>query len=113
MRRRELALACALSWRAAFAQRPVTFNQDVAPIVFSQCVPCHRPGEAAPFSLLSYHDASIRARQIAAVTLTRYMPPWLPEPGYGHFANQRRLSDSQIAIIQQWANRGAPEGDPK
>ena len=113
MRRRDVALVCLLSLLVACAQRPVTFNQDVAPIVFSQCAPCHRPGEAAPFSLLSYHDVKIRARQIANVTMSRYMPPWLPEPGYGDFANQRRLSDSQIAIIQRWANHGAPEGDPK
>src|SRR4030081_682717 len=103
MRRREVALVCLLSSQAACAQRTVTFNQDVAPIVFSQCAPCHRPGEAGPFSLLSYHDVKIRARQIANVTMSRYMPPWLPEPGYGDFANQRRLSDSQIAIIQRWA----------
>jgi tetratricopeptide (TPR) repeat protein len=113
MRGREVVLGCVLPLGAACAERPITFNQDVAPIVFSQCAPCHRPGEAAPFSLLSYHDAKIRARQIADVTRSRYMPPWLPEPGYGHFANARRLSDSQIAIIQQWADQGAPEGDPK
>ncbi len=113
MGRRCFALACVLPLHAAWAQRPVTFSQDVAPIVFSQCAQCHRPGEAAPFSLLSYRDVKVRARQIADVTRTRYMPPWLPEPGYGHFADQRRLSDSQIATIQQWAAQGALEGDPK
>jgi tetratricopeptide (TPR) repeat protein len=113
MRGREVVLGCVLPLGAAWAERPVTFNQDVAPIVFSQCAPCHRPGEAAPFSLLSYHDAKIRAQQIAAVTRSRYMPPWLPEPGYGDFAESRRLSEGQIAIIQRWADQGAPEGDPK
>jgi hypothetical protein len=113
MRRKEVALSCILSLRAVGAQSPVTFNRDVAPIVFSQCAPCHHPGEAAPFNLLSYNDVKIRARQIAAVTVTRYMPPWLPEPGYGHFAGERRLTDSQIALIQRWAEQGAPEGDPK
>jgi hypothetical protein len=106
-----VALVCLVPLRAECGQRPVTFTEDVAPIVFAHCAPCHRPGEATPFSLLSYRDVKIRARQIAGVTLTRYMPPWLPEPGYGDFADQRRLSDSQIAILQQWADHGAPEGD--
>lgn len=106
-----IALVCMLPLRAVCSPRPVTFTQDVAPIVFAHCAPCHRPGEAAPFSLLSYRDVKLRARQIAGVTLSRYMPPWLPEPGYGDFADQRRLSDSQIAILQQWADHGAPEGD--
>ncbi|HZW78883.1 MAG TPA: hypothetical protein VFF50_00310, partial [Candidatus Deferrimicrobiaceae bacterium] len=58
----------------------VTFNRDVAPIIFSSCASCHRPGEAAPFSLLTYEDVKKHARQIAEVTRTRNMPPWLPEP---------------------------------
>src|ERR1035437_3278276 len=79
---------------AACSKRPATFSQDVAPILFSECAPCHHPGEAAPFSLLSFRDARARARLIADAVRTRYMPPWLPEPGYGHFAGERRLSDS-------------------
>src|SRR5947207_14907851 len=58
----------------------VTFNRDVAPIIFRTCSTCHRPGEAAPFSLLNYSDAQKHARQIAEVTRLRSMPPWLPEP---------------------------------
>jgi Tfp pilus assembly protein PilF len=91
---------------------PPTFNKDVAPIVFNNCAPCHRPGESAPFSLLTYSDAKKRATQIAAVTASRYMPPWLPEHGKGEFAGERRLTDAQIATIRQWADGGAPEGDP-
>ncbi len=89
-----------------------TFNRDIAPIVFSHCATCHRPGEAAPFSLLTYADAQKRATQIAALTSSRFMPPWLPEPGKGDFANERRLSASQIRTIRQWAAQGAPEGNP-
>lgn len=63
----------------------VTFSRDVAPILFQNCSPCHRPGESGPFNLLSYADAKKRARQIADVTADRYMPPWKPAPGYGEF----------------------------
>ena len=63
------------------AQQPPTFHKNIAPILFSQCAPCHRPGEPGPFSLLTYDDARKHARQIADVTRRRYMPPWLPDAG--------------------------------
>jgi len=88
-----------------------TFNRDVAPILYKNCSNCHRPGEVAPFSLLTYDDAAKRAKQIAAVTGGRFMPPWKAEPGYGHFLNERRLTDQQIAVLRAWAALGAPEGD--
>jgi hypothetical protein len=94
-----------------FAATP-TFNKDIAPIFYQQCATCHRPGEVAPFSLLTYQDAAKRAKLIASVTERRYMPPWKPEPGYGKFAYERRLTDAQIALIRDWAENGAPEGDP-
>jgi Flp pilus assembly protein TadD len=84
----------------------------VAPIVFANCAVCHRPGEAGPFSLLSYTDVKSRALQIGEVTETRYMPPWLPEPGKGVFKGERRLSDAQIDVIRRWVEAGTPEGDP-
>ncbi|HEY7509297.1 MAG TPA: tetratricopeptide repeat protein [Vicinamibacteria bacterium] len=89
---------------------PVTFNAHVAPIILEHCAPCHRPGEAGPFSLLDYADVRRRAEQIARVTARRYMPPWPPEPGHGEFAGERRLTDRQIALIQRWAGEGTPEG---
>lgn len=91
---------------------PVTFNRQIAPIVHRNCAPCHRPGEAGPFSLLSYADVRKRADQIARVTARRYMPPWPPEPGYGELAGERRLSDQDLALLQRWARDGAPEGPP-
>ncbi|HEX8913008.1 MAG TPA: hypothetical protein VF796_11660 [Humisphaera sp.] len=91
----------------------VTFNKDVAPILFDKCASCHRPGEVAPFSLLTYADAKRRSTQLAEVTGSRFMPPWLPAAGHGEFAGERRLNDSQIATIKAWADAGAPEGDPK
>jgi Flp pilus assembly protein TadD/mono/diheme cytochrome c family protein len=95
----------------AAASQP-TFTRDIAPIVYTNCATCHRPGEAAPFSLLTYADVKGRARQIAEVTSDRYMPPWPPEPGHGEFEGERRLSDAQIATIKRWVDAGAPEGDP-
>jgi len=91
----------------------VTFDKDIAPIVFKTCAPCHRPGESGPFPLLTYNDARSHAAQIAAVTRRRFMPPWLPEPGYGEFVGERRLSQSEINLIQAWIEQGSPEGEPK
>ncbi|MXZ71225.1 MAG: tetratricopeptide repeat protein [Acidobacteria bacterium] len=90
---------------------PITFSRDVAPIVFEHCAPCHRPGGSGPFSLLGYDDAARRARQIAEVTASRFMPPWLPEAGYGEFVGERRLTESQIATLAGWSDSGAAEGD--
>jgi len=90
----------------------VTFNKDIAPILFHYCAACHRPGESGPFPLLSYKDAKSHARQIAAVTQSRFMPPWLPEPGEFKFADELRLSDTQIATIVHWVEQGAVEGAP-
>jgi len=90
---------------------PVTFARDIAPIVFARCAGCHRPDGPAPFSLLTYQDARRRAAVMAAVTATRYMPPWKPEPGHGEFIGDRRLSDREVALFSQWATSGAPEGD--
>lgn len=89
----------------------LTFNKDIAPIIFQSCAECHHPGGPAPFSLLSYQDVKKRAKQIALVTKSRYMPPWPPEPGYGEFVGERRLNDEQIRSIEHWVAQGAAEGD--
>jgi tetratricopeptide (TPR) repeat protein len=94
------------------SEPPVTFNRDIAPIIFSSCASCHRPGEAAPFSLLKYEDVKRHARQIAEVTRTRNMPPWLPEPQELKFADEMRLPTEQIDLIQKWVDQGAAEGNP-
>jgi tetratricopeptide (TPR) repeat protein len=90
----------------------VTFNRDIAPIVFRNCTVCHRPGEAAPFSLLAYAEAKKRAGLIAALTTSRDMPPWLPERGRVEFLGERGLDDDEIALIRLWVEQGAVEGDP-
>jgi Tfp pilus assembly protein PilF len=99
-------VAAAPTWGAV----PPNFAQDVAPILYRACVECHHPGEAAPFSLMSYADAGKRAAQIAAVTSSRFMPPWLPDAGYGDFEGERRLTGEEIRTISAWSAAGAPEG---
>jgi Flp pilus assembly protein TadD len=96
------------------AQSPehVSFNRDIAPIMYRSCATCHRPGEAAPFSLLSYSDVKKHARQIAEVTGSRSMPPWLPEPQKLKFADELRLPDAEINLIRRWVEGGASEGSP-
>lgn len=94
----------------SFAQ---TFSRDIAPIVFEACVSCHRANGPGPFALTTYDEVRRRATQIAKVTASRFMPPWKVEPGVSHFVGQRLLSDKEIALIDQWAKSGAPEGDPK
>jgi hypothetical protein len=99
----------------ASAQEPSTptFTKDVAPILFKQCSTCHRPGEAAPFSLLTYQDARKRAKLIAQVTQSRQMPPWKADKGDVAFRNERRMPDADIAVLKQWLAAGMPEGDKK
>jgi tetratricopeptide (TPR) repeat protein len=119
-----LLAACSRVPRAA-SVRVVTFNKDIAPILYDNCATCHRPIEGlraasgdpicfagAPFSVLEYRDVSRHAKEIAAAVASRRMPPWLPADGYGEFADTRRLRDDQIALLRQWAEQGAPEGDP-
>jgi Flp pilus assembly protein TadD len=89
----------------------VTFTKDIAPIVFSACVSCHRDGGPAPFSLTTYDQVRRRATQIAQVTSSRFMPPWKIEPGVGHFVGQRTLTDAEIATIERWVKADSPEGD--
>ncbi|MEP6962050.1 MAG: cytochrome c, partial [Acidobacteriota bacterium] len=102
-----------LALTSIVASAAPTFNRDVAPILYENCATCHRPGEVAPFSLLTYQDAQKRAALIAIATEKRFMPPWKPEPNYGEFAHARRLSEVQIATLRDWAKAGAPEGDGK
>jgi Flp pilus assembly protein TadD len=105
-------LLLALAFSSMLAAQSVTFSKQIAPIVFTHCSPCHRPGESAPFSLLTYNDVRKRGDQIVRLTRQRYMPPWLPEPGHGDFAGSLRLSDQQIDTLARWASQGMPEGDP-
>lgn len=91
----------------------LTFNKDVAPVIFQHCAPCHRPDQVAPFPLLSYQDVKKRARLISEVMEKRLMPPWKPESGSGDFLGVRRLTDEQVGMMKQWADAGSVEGDPR
>ena len=89
-----------------------TWSRDVASVLYKNCATCHHPGGAGPFSLLTYADAKRWGPQLRTVTQSRFMPPWLPEPGYGEFADVRRLSDHERALIKQWVVDKMPQGDP-
>jgi hypothetical protein len=90
----------------------VVFSKDVAPILYQNCTGCHRPGEAAPFSLISYEDAAKRGRLIRSVVERRRMPPWKADASTHAFQDERRLTDEQIGVIRTWVEGGVPEGDP-
>jgi hypothetical protein len=91
----------------------VTFTKDVAPILYARCVECHRPGEVAPMPLRTYKEVRPWAKAIREVVVERRMPPWLADPHYGEFANERRLSPPELHTIVAWVDGGAKEGDPK
>ncbi len=91
----------------------VTFNKDVLPILQKNCQTCHRPGQIAPMSFLTYQSARPWAKAMKAAVAARKMPPWFADPNYGHFVNDRSLKQSEIETIAKWADNGAPEGDPK
>ena len=100
--------------QSAAAKSPTpTFSKDVAPIFYRSCTNCHRPGELAPMSLLTYKDARPWAKSIATNVSKGTMPPWHADPAYGEFVNDRRLSDAERNTIVKWASNGAPEGDAK
>jgi tetratricopeptide (TPR) repeat protein/mono/diheme cytochrome c family protein len=104
------AIAFALLAGSAATAAPVTFNQQIAPIVYRNCAPCHRPGQSAPFPLLTYEDVKRHGSLIVTVTHSRYMPPWLPQAGYGDFLEERRLTDSEIQLIADWVKEGMARG---
>jgi tetratricopeptide (TPR) repeat protein len=89
-----------------------TFSGEVAPIVYEHCATCHRPGEAGPFSLLTYDDVRARGEQIADVVERRVMPPWPPDASGPRLAGERRLTETEIRTIREWVRAGMREGDP-
>ena len=112
-----VAIVGASAPSAQYAAKPTagvpTFNKDVAPILYKNCVTCHRPGEIGPMSLLTYKDARPWAKSIRDEVADGVMPPWHADPKHGKFANDRSLTAEQKDILAKWANGGSPEGDPK
>ena len=100
-----LIVLVAILWGAAplAAADTPTFYKDIVPILQANCQTCHRPGEIAPMSLVGYEDARPWARAIKAAVLDKKMPPWFADPGYGHFANERRLSSREVETISACA----------
>jgi hypothetical protein len=89
-----------------------TFTRDVAPILYANCVTCHRAGEIGPMSLISYQEVRPWARAISKQVVDGVMPPWHAEAPTGTFSNERKLTSAEKATIERWAVNGAPEGDP-
>jgi hypothetical protein len=110
------ATAMTLSIRATPTQStaaPVTFTKDVLPILQKNCQGCHRPGEIAPMSFLTYQDVRPWAKAMKEAVISRKMPPWFADPNYGHFSNAKTLNEADIQTIVAWVDGGAVGGDPK
>ncbi|HLX68641.1 MAG TPA: hypothetical protein VKV04_03345 [Verrucomicrobiae bacterium] len=106
-----LLVALPTALQGASTEGAVTFNRQIAPIIYHNCSACHRPGEAAPFPLLSYQQVAKKGKTIARATESRYMPPWKAEPASYAYRDDRRLSDADIELLQAWVKQGMPEGD--
>ena len=112
-------LASAVVWsgnsvnaeQAAAPGAAPTFTKDIAPIFYANCTSCHRPGEIAPMSLMTYKDARPWAKAIATKVADGTMPPWHADPKHGTFVGARGLSDAQKSAIAKWVSAGAPEGN--
>ena len=108
-----VGLLFAFASTAATNPSAVTFAKDVAPVLQKNCQGCHRPGEAAPFSLLTYEQARPWAKAMKEAVLLKKMPPWFADPHYGKFSNDRSLPQKEIDTLIAWSDAGAPQGDPK
>jgi hypothetical protein len=121
---RALAAAALAFWLTAAAQTgpaappapgqvaSVTFNRDVAPILYARCTECHRRGQIAPMSLMTYEEARPWARSIRRMVVEHRMPPWFADPHFGTFSNDSSLSDREVDLVTRWVDGGAPQGDP-
>jgi hypothetical protein len=108
-----MAGVAALAADASSSPPSVTFNKDVLPILQKNCQTCHRPGQVAPMSFLTYQGTRPWAKAMKAAVVSRKMPPWFADAKYGPYLNDRSLKQSEIDAIAKWADSGAPEGDPK
>lgn len=106
-------LAMAATQAMAEEAAAPTFTRNIAPVVFENCTRCHRPGEAAPFSLQSYTDVKKRSELIDYTVSTRLMPPWKAAKADYAFKHERRLTDEQIKLIHRWIEAGMPEGESR
>src|ERR1700757_2329393 len=107
------AMTVSMKETAGEDSHSVAFYKDVLPVLQKNCQTCHRPGEIAPMSFMTYKDTRPWAKAIKTAVVSRQMPPWFADPNYGHFENDRRLSDAAIKTLVAWADGGAVEGDAK
>src|SRR5580704_14730606 len=98
------AMSASLKATAGEDSKTVTFNKNVLPILQQNCQGCHRPGEIAPMSFLTYQETRPWAKAIKVAVTSRQMPPWFADPAYGHFANDRTLPESTIKTLVAWAD---------
>ncbi len=108
-----LALGQSSSTASSKVAKEVTFSKDIAPIFYKNCAECHRANDIAPMSLMSFKEARPWARSIKEQVVKRQMPPWSPDPQYGEFQNDHRLSQQDVDTVVAWVDQGAKEGDPK
>ena len=101
-----------LAVNSAGAANAPTFSKDVAPILYARCATCHHANDVAPMSLVTYQETRPWAAAIREAVLSRKMPPWHADPRFGHFFNDARLTESEVAILDAWAKSGAKQGDP-
>lgn len=106
-----LIILLALVFSCSENKDSYNFTEDVAPIIFNNCTPCHHQGGPAPFAMQSYHDVAKRAKMVAYVTRTGYMPPWPADTDYRHFIGEKIISEKEKQIIQDWYQQGASAGD--
>ena len=92
---------------------PPTFYRDVVPILQQHCQTCHRTGEIAPFSLVTYKESKPWAQSIKKATQAKDMPPWFADPRFGKWADDPSLTPKEIAALAAWADAGVPAGDPR
>src|ERR1700687_2933693 len=103
-----IGAVAALSADASSSPASVTFHKDVLPILQKNCQGCHRPGQIAPMSFLTYESTRPWAKSMKTAVVTKKMPPWFSDPAVGHFLNDRSLKSEDIDKISQWADNGAP-----
>src|SRR5712691_2598039 len=108
-----MAGVAALAADVSSSPASFTFHKDVLPILQKNCQGCHRPGQIAPMSFLTYENVRPWAKAMKAAVVSRKMPPWFADPKYGHFTNDRSLKPSEIDSLAKWADTGVAEGDPK
>ena len=104
---------CASLTAATTGSPTITYNKDIAPILQQHCQSCHRLGEPAPMSLLTYKEVRPWASAIKEAVALRKMPPWFADPHVGKWSNDRSLAKSDIDTIERWVESGAPEGNSK